>query len=126
MNLVMFPLALAPSPKRCAALGSADGVVGKLASDCRRSWLLNGFFVAAEFALVKVRTAISTPWPLAAGNVRAGFVKQRFKDNLNAYLSACQVGITMASLGLGWLGEPFLARMLQPFFAVWQESNLPR
>jgi CBS domain containing-hemolysin-like protein len=77
---------------------------------------LNGFFVVAEFALVKIRDSqIKT---LADQGVkRAVFVKQ-IKDNLNAYLSACQVGITMASLGLGWLGEPFLARMLQPFFAL--------
>src|SRR5437899_691186 len=76
---------------------------------------LNGFFVTAEFALVKIRgSQIDT---LAAeGSKRATFAKQ-VKDNLNAYLSACQVGITAASLGLGWLGEPFLARMLQPFFA---------
>src|SRR5437870_6180317 len=78
--------------------------------------LLNGFFVVAEFALVKIRDSqIKT---LAdQGMKRAVFVKQ-IKDNLNAYLSACQVGITMASLGLGWLGEPFLAGMLQPFFAL--------
>jgi magnesium and cobalt exporter, CNNM family len=78
--------------------------------------LLNGFFVAAEFALVKIRgSQIDT---LAAqGSRRATFAKQ-VKDNLNAYLSACQVGITAASLGLGWLGEPFIARMLQPFFAL--------
>ena len=78
--------------------------------------LLNGFFVMAEFALVKIRgSQIDT---LAAeGSKRATFAKQ-VKDNLNAYLSACQVGITAASLGLGWLGEPFLARMLQPFFAL--------
>ena len=77
--------------------------------------LLNGFFVTAEFALVKIRgSQIDT---LAAeGSRRATFAKQ-VKDNLNAYLSACQVGITAASLGLGWLGEPFLAQMLQPFFA---------
>src|SRR5215470_18734584 len=77
---------------------------------------LNGFFVVAEFALVKIRDSqIKT---LADEGVRrAAFVKQ-IKDNLNAYLSACQVGITAASLGLGWLGEPFLARMLQPFFAL--------
>ena len=78
--------------------------------------LVNGFFVVAEFALVKIRSSqIDT---LAAeGSRRATFAKQ-VKDNLNAYLSACQVGITAASLGLGWLGEPFLARMLQPFFAL--------
>src|SRR5216110_2020308 len=78
--------------------------------------LLNGFFVVAEFALVKIRgSQLNT---LAAEGIkRAIFVKQ-IKDNLNAYLSACQVGITAASLGLGWLGEPFLARMLQPFFVL--------
>lgn len=78
--------------------------------------LLNGFFVVAEFALVKIRDSqLNT---LAAEGVRrAGLVKQ-IKHNLNAYLSACQVGITAASLGLGWLGEPFLARMLQPFFTL--------
>src|SRR5436305_4773960 len=78
--------------------------------------LLNGFFVVAEFALVKIRgSQLNT---LAVEGIkRAIFVKQ-IKDNLNAYLSACQVGITAASLGLGWLGEPFLARMLQPFFAL--------
>jgi CBS domain containing-hemolysin-like protein len=77
---------------------------------------LNGFFVVAEFALVKIRDSqIRTL--VDEGVRRAGLVKQ-IKENLNAYLSACQVGITAASLGLGWLGEPFLARMLQPFFAL--------
>ena len=85
--------------------------------------LLNGFFVVAEFALVKIRDSqIKT---LADEGVkRAVFVKQ-IKDNLNAYLSACQVGITAASLGLGWLGEPFLARMLQPFFALAGIESVP-
>jgi CBS domain containing-hemolysin-like protein len=78
--------------------------------------LLNGFFVTAEFALVKIR-ASQLDTLAAEGNRRATFAKQ-VKDNLNAYLSACQVGITAASLGLGWLGEPFIAGMLQPFFAV--------
>src|SRR5215470_5402487 len=78
--------------------------------------LLNGFFVVAEFALVKIRgSQIDTL--VAEGSRRAVFAKQ-VKDNLNAYLSACQVGITAASLGLGWLGEPFLARMLEPFFSL--------
>src|SRR5919204_1641576 len=78
--------------------------------------LLNGFFVVAEFALVKIRDS-QLKTLTDEGSKRATFAKQ-VKDNLNAYLSACQVGITMASLGLGWLGEPFLARMLQPFFAL--------
>jgi hypothetical protein len=78
--------------------------------------LLNGFFVVAEFALVKIRDSqIKTLTD--EGVKRAAIVKQ-IKDNLNAYLSACQVGITAASLGLGWLGEPFLARILQPFFTL--------
>ena len=68
--------------------------------------LLNGFFVTAEFALVKIR-ASQLDTLAAEGNRRATFAKQ-VKDNLNAYLSACQVGITAASLGLGWLGEPVI------------------
>src|SRR5881409_3790968 len=76
--------------------------------------LLNGFFVVAEFALVKIRDSqLNT---LAAEGVKRTALVKQVKNNLNAYLSACQVGITAASLGLGWLGEPFLARMLQPFF----------
>lgn len=75
---------------------------------------LNGFFVAAEFALVKIRG--SQLEPLAEeGNKTAGLAR-RITENLEAYLSACQLGITLASLGLGWIGEPFLARMLQPLF----------
>src|SRR5438874_1117999 len=77
---------------------------------------VNGFFVVAEFALVKIRDS-QLKTLTDEGVKRAGLVKQ-IRDNLNAYLSACQVGITAASLGLGWLGEPFLARMLQPFFAL--------
>jgi CBS domain containing-hemolysin-like protein len=78
--------------------------------------LLNGFFVVAEFALVKIRDSqLNT---LAAEGVKRTALVKQVKNNLNAYLSACQVGITAASLGLGWLGEPFLARMLQPFFSL--------
>jgi CBS domain containing-hemolysin-like protein len=78
--------------------------------------LLNGFFVAAEFALVKIRRS-QLETMAAEGNRRAA-IGHHVVENLNAYLSACQLGITLASLGLGWLGEPFLARMLQPFFTV--------
>lgn len=77
---------------------------------------LNGFFVAAEFALVKVRRS-QLDALVTEGNKRAATARH-VTQNLNAYLSACQLGITLASLGLGWLGEPFLARLLQPFFAL--------
>ena len=71
----------------------------------------NGFFVASEFSLVGVRRSrIET---LArAGDKRArrliGLV-----DNLNAYISATQLGITLASLALGWIGEPVVAHLLE-------------
>ncbi|HKP93090.1 MAG TPA: hemolysin family protein [Chthoniobacterales bacterium] len=77
---------------------------------------LNAFFVAAEFALVKVRGS-QLEALTAEGNRGAGTARQVI-GKLDAYLSACQLGITLASLGLGWVGEPFLARMLQPFFAL--------
>src|SRR5918998_1683750 len=72
---------------------------------------INGFFVAAEFALVGVRRSrIET---LAAGGDRRAKRLIGILDNLNAYLSASQLGITLASLGLGWLGEPTVAHMLE-------------
>ena len=73
--------------------------------------LANGFFVASEFALVGVRRSrIAT---LAEnGNRRAPLLLQMI-DHLNAYISATQLGITMASLALGWIGEPVFARLLE-------------
>jgi CBS domain containing-hemolysin-like protein len=71
----------------------------------------NGFFVAAEFALVGVRSSrIET---LAASGSRAAKRLLGLLKNLNAYLSACQLGITLASLGLGWIGEPTVAHLLE-------------
>jgi CBS domain containing-hemolysin-like protein len=78
--------------------------------------LLNGFFVASEFAIVKVR-ASQLDALIVKGNVRARLARH-VTTHLDAYLSATQLGITLASLGLGWLGEPFLAYMLEPFFAL--------
>ena len=72
--------------------------------------LLNGFFVATEFAVVKVRESRIAQL-VAEGNQRAVHVEQVI-SNLDAYLSACQLGITLASLGLGWLGEPAIAKLL--------------
>src|SRR5499425_1867077 len=116
MNFVMFPLALAPIAETIVQQWDPPMVlVGKLLAIAALV-LLNSFFVAAEFALVKIRTSHLNTMA-ASGSKRAGLLRA-IKDNLNAYLSACQVGITMASLGLGWLGEPFLARMLQPFFTL--------
>jgi CBS domain containing-hemolysin-like protein len=77
---------------------------------------LNGFFVTAEFALVKTRMT-QLDALVSEGNKRAG-IARHVSGNLDAYLSACQLGITLASLGLGWVGEPFVAQMLQPFFAL--------
>ncbi len=74
----------------------------------------NAFFVAAEFALVKVR-AIRLEALAVSGNSRARLAS-RILTHLEAYLAACQLGITMASLGLGWVGEPAVAALLEPLF----------
>jgi len=77
----------------------------------------NGFFVAAEFALVKVRASQLRPM------AKTGGWKVRFAlkatEHLDSALSATQLGITLASLGLGWVGEPFVARRLTPWLADW-------
>ena len=72
----------------------------------------NAFFVAAEFALVKVR-AVRLQALADAGNMRAALTGHILK-HIEAYLAACQLGITMASLGLGWVGEPVVAALLAP------------
>lgn len=74
--------------------------------------LLNGFFVAAEFALVKIRD--SQLRPLIAKGHRRARIAQTILSNLDSSLSACQLGITLASLGLGWIGEPVFEALLQP------------
>src|SRR5688572_16999837 len=80
----------------------------------------NGFFVAAEFALVGVRRSrIET---LAAAGKPAARRLLRLLNNLNAYLSASQLGITLASLGLGWVGEPVIARLLEGPFSGLSEG----
>jgi CBS domain containing-hemolysin-like protein len=73
---------------------------------------LNGFFVAAEFALVKIRET-QLDMLVVKGNSRAK-VARSIIANLNSYLSATQLGITMASLGLGWAGEPVFTALLSP------------
>ena len=71
----------------------------------------NGFFVAAEFSLVSVRRSRIVSL-VEGGNARAATLLGLL-DNLNSYISATQLGITMASLALGWIGEPALSRLLE-------------
>lgn len=75
---------------------------------------LNGFFVAAEFGLVKLRqTRIRS---IVKTQGWRGRILGKVHAKLDAYLSACQLGITLASLGLGWIGEPAFANLLEPLF----------
>jgi CBS domain containing-hemolysin-like protein len=77
---------------------------------------LNGFFVAAEFGLVKLRpTRVKA---MARTNGLPGRLLAKVHGQLDAYLSACQLGITLASLGLGWIGEPAFAALLHPLFSL--------
>ena len=74
--------------------------------------LLNGFFVAAEFSLVKLRsTRVRT---IAKTLGWRGRMLAKVHANLDTYLSACQLGITLSSLGLGWIGEPAFAALIEP------------
>ncbi|MGH7989238.1 MAG: hemolysin family protein [Limisphaerales bacterium] len=89
--------------------------------------LLNGFFVAAEFALVRVReTQLDA---LVARGRKHAKMARHIVRHLNSYLSATQMGVTMASLGLGYLGEPVFTALLEPLLkplgvtsAIWQHS----
>jgi len=83
--------------------------------------LLNGFFVAAEFAMVKVRTTRLETLQ-SKGGLIARWAYSMVQD-LNAYLSAVQLGITLASLGLGWVGEPAFAKVLNPIFKIFDFSE---
>jgi CBS domain containing-hemolysin-like protein len=93
-----------------AALRAALGLLAVLALV-----LINGFFVAAEFSLVTVRkTRIDQL--IAEGNRMARTVR-RAVSNPDPFIAATQLGITMASIGLGWIGEPAIASTIQPAFA---------
>lgn len=81
----------------------------------------NAFFVAAEFAIVKVRSAQFQP--LAKKENRRAKIAVKVISHLDQYLSASQLGITMTSLGLGWIGEPVTARILSPLFVLFSISN---
>jgi CBS domain containing-hemolysin-like protein len=74
--------------------------------------VLNGLFVAAEFSLVKIR-ATQVDRLVEEGRASAGLVKEA-TERLDAYLAVCQLGITISSLGLGALGEPAVAALIEP------------
>ncbi len=85
--------------------------------------LLNAFFVLAEFSMVKIRPTQIDPL-VARGHHGAKRVR-RIIDHLDEYLSVCQVGITLTSIGLGFVGEPAFAELFHPLFAglgAWSEA----
>jgi len=117
MNSLLFPfLALAPLADAVAEYWDSPVIIlGKLAVILGLV-ALNAFFVASEFAIVKVRNSQLDALE-DEGNLRAVFAKH-IRGHLDAYLSATQLGITLASLALGWIGEQFLAHMLEPAFLL--------
>ncbi|MBQ4870308.1 HlyC/CorC family transporter [Priestia megaterium] len=77
--------------------------------------VLTGFFVAAEFAMIRLRS--SRVNQLVAEGKKGSLAVQRVTTHLDEYLSACQLGITITALGLGWLGEPTIEKIVNPIFA---------
>jgi CBS domain containing-hemolysin-like protein len=75
---------------------------------------LTAFFVATEFAIIRLRSS-RVDQLVMEGRKNAGAVR-KVTSNLDAYLSACQLGITITALGLGWLGEPTVEKLLHPLF----------
>ncbi|MGI8437837.1 MAG: hemolysin family protein, partial [Chthoniobacterales bacterium] len=115
----IFPLAFLASTSVAEALTEHWDTPGVLVSKLAAIGalvLLNGFFVACEFAVIKVR--VSQLDAIAEeGDVRAVFA-QHVRGHLDAYLSATQLGVTLASLALGWIGEQFFEQMIEPFFGL--------
>src|SRR5438477_12757292 len=84
--------------------------------------LLNGFFVAAEFALVRVRNTQLEP--LISKGHRRAIVARWLIEHLDATIGATQLGITLASLGLGVLVEPVFEALLSPFFSLFKLQSI--
>ncbi|MFW6004687.1 MAG: hemolysin family protein [Halodesulfurarchaeum sp.] len=84
--------------------------------------LLNGFFVASEFAFVRVRS--TSVEQLAAEGRRGSSALQGVMEKLDDYLAVTQLGITIASLGLGWVGEPAVASLIEPVAGAYLPPNL--
>ncbi|MCM2268337.1 MAG: CNNM domain-containing protein [Elusimicrobiales bacterium] len=85
--------------------------------------LLNAFFVLAEFAAVKVR--FTRLEELAAKGVTRAKIAKEISKDLEAYLSTAQLGITIASIGLGWVGEPAVGHLVTPLFALFGLTLTP-
>src|SRR5437763_12041945 len=117
MNLLSFSF-LAVAPLADAIVEHWDPpliILGKLAVIFGLV-VLNAFFVASEFAIVKVRSSELDGLD-DEGDARSAFT-QHVLGHLDAYLSATQLGITLASLARGWIGEQFLAHLLEPAFVL--------
>ena len=113
---VLFLLAAGSSAERVVPNWDPPMLIlGKLAAIAALV-ALNAFFVACEFSIVKVRTT-QLDTLLEEGEVRAHFVKH-VRAHLDAYLSATQLGVTLASLALGWVGAQSLVSILQPALGV--------
>jgi len=85
--------------------------------------LLNGFFVAAEFAIVKVRA--SQIELKAQAGLKTAKLSAHIIEHLDGYLAATQLGITLASLGLGWVGEPVVSKIILEIFHLFQIQITP-
>lgn len=82
---------------------------------------LTAFFVATEFAIIRIRS--SRVDQLVQEGRNNALAVQRVTSNLDGYLSACQLGITITALGLGWLGEPTVEQLLLPLFDAWHMNS---
>ena len=81
----------------------------------------NAFFVVSEFAIVKIRRTKLEE--LAHAGSKRAKIALKINEHMNTYLSAIQLGITLASLGLGWLGEPAVSRLLEDLFSGFFADN---
>lgn len=84
---------------------------------------LNGFFVAAEYSFVRVRETQLDE--LAAGGNAAAKRAKKISDHLDSYIGAAQLGVTLASLAIGWIGEPAVAALISPLFGWLREISEP-
>ncbi len=110
ITVIPFLLAIAGSGDEEAQLASPSSVLFNLFVILLLVFL-NGFFVASEFALVKVR---SSQLEAIDETDKKAALARRLISQLDAYLSATQLGITLASLALGWIGEPYVASLIRP------------